>query len=165
MADSERAILSAGDSKTIDALILEVQDADTDALSGRTETLKAEVGVLNAEVAEHAAAHGDARRAFASIETQGLSAGGAAGTAEEARAELAERAEHYTLKRAQAVMLRWTIETYRARHQNRCYCAQAHCSTASPQADTRRCGLRRTASPRNSWESGMMDGRWWKSMR
>lgn len=118
LADSERAILAAGDGKTIEALILEAQDADMDALSGRTETLKAEIGVLNAEVAEHAAAHGDARRAFASIETQGLSASAAAGTAEEARAELAELAEHYILKRAQAVMLRWTIETYRARHQN-----------------------------------------------
>ncbi|MFS0789435.1 ATP-binding protein [Brevundimonas phoenicis] len=118
LADSERAILAAGDGKTVEALVAEAQDADMDALSGRTETLAAEIDVLNAEVAECAAANGDARRAFANLETDGLSASAAAGAAEEARAELGELAEHYILKRAQVVMLRWTIETYRARHQD-----------------------------------------------
>ena len=91
---------------------------DPDSLAARTETLAAELAELNAEVAAAAAAHGDAKRAFSSLEEEGPSAADAASQAEQARAELGVLSEHYILKRAQAVTLRWAIEQYRERHQD-----------------------------------------------
>ena len=77
-----------------------------------------ELAELNDEVAAAAAAHGDARRAFASLEAQGDPAVDAATDAEHARAELGVLSEQYILKRAQAVTLRGTIEQYREPHQD-----------------------------------------------
>jgi len=118
VANAETAIKSAGDGKGLEELIAALEGVDPDSLAARTETLAAEQAMLNAEVAVAAAAHGDAKRAFSSLEEEGPSAADAASHAEQARAELGVLSEHYILKRAQAVTLRWAIEQYRERHQD-----------------------------------------------
>lgn len=118
VANAEMAIKSAGDGKGLEELIAALEEVDPDSLAARTETLAAELAELNAEVAAAAAAHGDAKRAFSSLEEEGPSAADAASHAEQARAELSVLSEHYILKRAQAVTLRWAIEQYRERHQD-----------------------------------------------
>jgi uncharacterized protein YhaN len=118
VADTETAIKSAGDGKGLEELLDSLEGVDPDGLAARTKTLSSELADLNAEVDAAAAAHGDARRAFASFEQDGDSAVDAATDADHARAELAVLSEQYILKRAQAITLRWAIEQYRERHQD-----------------------------------------------
>lgn len=118
VVDAETAIKSAGDGKGLEELLAALEAVDPDGLAARTQTLAAELAELNDEVAAAASAHGDARRAFASLETQDDPAVDAATDAEQARAELGVLSEQYILKRAQAVTLRWAIEQYRERHQD-----------------------------------------------
>jgi uncharacterized protein YhaN len=118
VADTETAIKSAGDGMGLEELLDSLDGVDPDGLAARTQTLSSELADLNAEVDAAAAAHGDARRAFASLVQEGDSAIGAATDADHARAELAVLSEQYILKRAEAVTLRWAIEQYRERHQD-----------------------------------------------
>lgn len=118
IAATETAIKSAGDGKSLEELLAAQEGVDLDGLAGRTQTLSAELAALNEEVAAAAAAHGDARTAFASLETLVAPAAEAATDAEQARSELGVLTEQYILKRAQAVTLRWAIEQYRERHQD-----------------------------------------------
>lgn len=118
VADTETAIKSAGDGKGLEELLHSLEDIDPDGLAARTQALSSELADLNAEVDAAAVAHGDARRAFASLEQEGDSAIDAATDADHARAELAVLSEQYILKRAEAVTLRWAIEQYRERHQD-----------------------------------------------
>lgn len=118
VADTETAIKSAGDGKGLQELLDSLEGVDPDGLAARTQTLSSELADLNAEVDAAAAAHGDARRAFASLEQEGDSAVDAAADAGHARAELAVLSELYILKRAEAITLRWAIEQYRERHQD-----------------------------------------------
>ena len=118
VADTEMAIKSAGDGKGLEELLRSLEDVDPDDLAARTQALSSELSDLNAEVDAAAVAHGDARRAFASLEQEGDSAVDAANDADHARAELAVLSEQYILKRAEAVTLRWAIEQYRERHQD-----------------------------------------------
>lgn len=115
---TETAIKSAGDGKGLEELLDSLDGVDPDGLAARTQTLSSELADLNTEVDAAAAAHGDARRAFAGLEQEGDSAVVAATDADHARAELAVLSEQYILKRAQAVTLRWAIEQYRERHQD-----------------------------------------------
>ena len=118
VADTETAIKSAGDGKSLEELLGSLDGVDPDGLAARTQALSSELAELNVEVDAAAAAHGDARRAFASLEQEGDSAAGAATDADYARAELAVLSEQYILKRAEAKTLRWAIEQYRERHQD-----------------------------------------------
>ncbi|MEG8033565.1 AAA family ATPase [Sphingomonas aurantiaca] len=118
IAVTETAIKSAGDGKSLEELLAAQEGVDPDGLAGRTQTLSAELATLNGEVAAAAAAHGDARTAFAGLETTGAPAVDAATDAGQARSELGVLTEQYILKRAQAVTLRWAIEQYRERHQD-----------------------------------------------
>jgi uncharacterized protein YhaN len=118
VADTDAAIKSAGDGKGLEELLGSLEGVDPDGLASRTQTLSSELADLNAEVDAAAAAHGDARRAFASLEQEGDSAVDAATDADHARAELAVLSEQYILKRAEAITLRWAIEQYRERHQD-----------------------------------------------
>jgi uncharacterized protein YhaN len=118
VADAETAIVTAGDGKGLEELLAALDGVDPDSLAARSQSLAAELAALNNEVAAAATAHGDAMRAFASLETQGEPAVDAATDAEQARAELAVLSEQYVLKRAQALTLRWAIERYRERHQD-----------------------------------------------
>ena len=118
IAATETAIKSAGDGKSLEELLAAQEGVDADGLAGRTQTLSAELATLNGEVAAAATGHGDARTAFAGLETTGASAVDAATDAGQARSELGVLTEQYILKRAQAVALRWAIEQYRERHQD-----------------------------------------------
>lgn len=118
IAGAEAAIVAAGDGKGLDELIEAAEGVDPDSLAASTKNLASELTRLNAEVDEAAAALGDANRAFIALESDGASAVEAASDAEQARAELGVLSEHYILKRAQAVTLRWAIERYRESHQD-----------------------------------------------
>lgn len=118
VAETETAIKSAGDGKGLEELLVSLDGIDPDGLTSRSQTLSSELADLNAEVDTAAAEHGDARRAFASLELKGDSAVDAASDADHARAELSVLSEQYILKRAEAVTLRWAIEQYRERHQD-----------------------------------------------
>lgn len=118
VAAADNDILTNSDGYGLDELIAGLEGVDIDTLAARTQTRAAELARLNAEVAEAATAHGDARRAFSGMEAEGDEAVDAASATEEARAELAVLAEQYILKRAQAVSLRWAIEQYREHHQD-----------------------------------------------
>lgn len=118
IASVETSIVAEGDGYTLEELLAEVESVDTDSLAARSETLAGKLADANAEVAEAATARGDARRAFTTLGTEGGPAVDAATDAEQARAELGVLAEHYILKRAQVITLRWAIERYRERHQD-----------------------------------------------
>jgi len=118
VADAETAIKLAGDGKGLEELLEGLEGVDPDGLAAKTQTLSSDLAELNADVAAAAAAHGDARRAFAGLDDGADSAVDAATDAGQARAELAVLAEQYILKRAEAVTLRWAIEQYRERHQD-----------------------------------------------
>ncbi|WP_417594598.1 AAA family ATPase [Parasphingorhabdus sp.] len=118
VVEAETAIKAAGDGKGIEELIEALVGVDPDSMAARTQTLATELVELNDEVAAAATTHGDAKRAFAILESHGDPAVDAATDAEQARAELAVLSEQYILKRAQAVTLRWAIEQYRERHQD-----------------------------------------------
>lgn len=118
IATVEASIVAEGDGYTLAELLVEVEGADTDSLASRAGTLAGNLTELNDEVAAAATAHGDARRTFANLETEGAPAVDAATDAEQARAELGVLSEHYILKRAQIVTLGWAIERYRERHQD-----------------------------------------------
>jgi uncharacterized protein YhaN len=118
VADTETAIKSAGDGKGLEELLDSLEGIDPDGLASKSQTLSSELADLNGKVDAEAGAHGDARRAFASLEQAGDSAVDAATDADHARAELAVLSEQYILKRAEAVTLRWAIEQYRESHQD-----------------------------------------------
>lgn len=118
VASAETAIKEAGDGKSLEELLDALMGVDVDSLAAKTQTIAAELAERNEEVAAAAAAYGDAKRVFASLETDVDSAADAASAAEQARAELAVLSEQFILKRAQAVTLRWAIEQYRELHQD-----------------------------------------------
>ena len=89
--------------------------ARLDELAGHISRLEARLKELNDEVDLAATAHGDARSAFAALDNSATSAADAAADAEQAKSELEVLAEHYILKRAQAVTLKWAIEKFRER--------------------------------------------------
>ena len=118
LAETERGIVADGDGFALDDLVAAVAAVDHDELAGRVSSLHARRAELNAAVDEAATAHGDARRTFEMLDAGATSAADAAADAEQARSELEVLAEHYILKRAQAVTLKWAIEQYRERHQD-----------------------------------------------
>lgn len=118
LSATERQIIREGDGLSLDDLVAAVSDADPDQIAERVSALNSRLGQLNLEVDRAAAAHGAGQAAFEALNSGGTSAVNAATDAEQARAELEVLTEHYILKRAQAVTLRWTIEKYRERHQD-----------------------------------------------
>lgn len=118
IAAMEKAIVDAGDGLALHDLLVEVEASDPDRIAKHLSSLSSQLGELNLTVDEAATAHGDARSTFAGLNTQGTSAVDAAADAEQARSEMEVLSEHYILKRAQAVTLKWAIEKYRERHQD-----------------------------------------------
>lgn len=117
-ASTERRIVEEGDGLTLDALVAVVSASDPEQIAGQASGLDARLKELNDAVDQAATARGDARSTFAALNTEARSAVASAADAEQARSELAVLAEHYILKRAQVLTLRWAIETYRERHQD-----------------------------------------------
>ncbi|MQT12805.1 YhaN family protein [Segnochrobactrum spirostomi] len=118
LSETERAIVAGGDGFGLDVLLAAVSAADPDTLAGRVAALTADLAALNGEADAAASAHGEAKRAFADLEAGTTSAADAAADAAQARSELEVLAEHYILKRAEALTLKWAIEQYRERHQD-----------------------------------------------
>lgn len=118
LAATDRRILEDADGLALEEAIAAVSASSPDEIAGHIASLTSRLQELNDEVDLAATAHGDARSAFAALDTDGTAALAAAAEAEQAKAELEVLAEHYILKRAQAVTLRWAIEKYRERHQD-----------------------------------------------
>lgn len=118
IATTEKAIVEAGDGLALNDLLAAVEASDPDQLAERLSSLGSQLEELNLTVDEAATAHGDARSTFAGLDTEGTSAVDAAADAEQARSELEVLSEHYILRRAQAVTLKWAIEKYREKHQD-----------------------------------------------
>jgi len=118
LRETEHLIIAGGDGLGLEVLVTAASEHIPDLIAGQVATLNSTLAQLNADVDGAATAHGEAKRAFASLDTGDASAAGAATAAEQARAELEVLAEHYILKRAQAVTLKWAIEQYRERHQD-----------------------------------------------
>lgn len=118
ITEAEKQIITNGDGYDLDALLTAVVEVDPDTVSTRSETVERELVDLNTRISEAARAHGDARRAFAQLETGSGGAIDAATDAATARAEMEVQAEAYILRRVQAVTLRWAIERYRKKHQD-----------------------------------------------
>lgn len=118
LIETDRLIVADGDGFSIDDLVAAVSCIDPDEVAGRVSSLDSKLIELNTHVDEAAAAHGDARRTFADLEDGATSASDAAADVEQARSELEVLAEHYILKRAQMLTLKWAIEQYRERHQD-----------------------------------------------
>lgn len=118
IARLEREIVAAGDGLSLDELLVVIAASEPDSISFQVENLNAKLQVINSNADEAATAHGDARRAFLALEVETTSAVQAAADAAQARSELETLAEHYILKRAEAVSLQWAIEKYRERNQN-----------------------------------------------
>jgi uncharacterized protein YhaN len=117
-AATERRIVEDADGLTLEEAVAAVSVSSPEEIAGHIASLTLRLQELNDEVDLAATAHGDARSAFAALDTGGTAAVSAAADAEQAKAELEVLAEHYILKRAQAVTLRWAIEKYRERHQD-----------------------------------------------
>jgi len=118
IAATERAIVEAGDGLALNDLLAAVEVSDPDQIAERSSSLTSQLEELNLTVDEAATAHGDARSTFAGLRTDGRLAVDAAADAEQARSELEVLSEHYILKRAQAITLKWAIEKYREKHQD-----------------------------------------------
>lgn len=115
---AQERIIADGDGLALADLVAEVQAADPGQTAKTVADLEVRLAELNSEVDEAAGAHGNARAAFAALDTDATLAVDAATDAEQARAELEVLAEHYILKRTQAVTLKWAIEKYREKHQD-----------------------------------------------
>lgn len=118
IAATEKAIVEAGDGLALNDLLAAVEASDPNQIAERLSSLGSQLDELNLAVDAAATAHGDARSTFAGLDTEGTSAVDAAADAEQARSELEVLSEHFILKRAQAVTLKWAIEKYRERHQD-----------------------------------------------
>jgi uncharacterized protein YhaN len=117
LAEVERMIAAEGEGHSLADLEASWRASDTDRLAGRALELDSELEVVNDRITETANALGDARRAFEALD-QGPAAADAAADAAQARAEMDVLAEAYLLKRAEVVILKWAIETYRERRQD-----------------------------------------------
>ena len=118
LAAAEAGAVRGGEGHAPDAPDAQWRAADPDAVAARADALGPLLADANARVASVAEAAGEAKRAFAALDLPGGDAAGAAGDAEQARAEMAAQAEAYLLKRAQALTLRWAIERYRQERQD-----------------------------------------------
>jgi uncharacterized protein YhaN len=113
----EQEILAAGDGHTLAHLLAEAAGTDPDGLAAAATTAEKLLETLGRQIADAATATGQARHAFAALD-HGADAALAAADLEAARASIAAEAEAYLIRRAQAVTLKWAIDTYRARQQN-----------------------------------------------
>ena len=118
IAKIEQDIVSAGDGLSLVDLIAAISASDPETILDQVDILNARIAEINDVADDAATAHGDARQAFMALQVETTSAVDAAADAAQARSELEALAEHFILKRAEAVTLKWAIETYRKRNQN-----------------------------------------------
>ena len=118
IAKIKQDIVNAGDGLSLADLIAAISASDPETILDQVDILNARIAEINDVADDAATAHGDARQAFMALQVETTSAVDAAADAAQARSELEALAEHFILKRAEAVTLKWAIETYRKRNQN-----------------------------------------------
>jgi uncharacterized protein YhaN len=109
-------VVSAGDGATVEALIAANLGTSSDDLRTRSEELKAAIQVLNDDIASVGDDYTRAMSAFEAIDDR-ADAAVAMEEKTQAQAEMEFQVEAYVCKRAQASLLRWTIERYRRERQ------------------------------------------------
>lgn len=114
----ETEMVDKGDGYGLEQLLEALALTTPDQIALRREQSSDEADELDDLISDAARTYGDARRRFEDLDVDGHSAADAQADAEAARAEMANQAEAYLMKRTQAVMLRWAIEKYRKRHQD-----------------------------------------------
>jgi len=118
LEEAERQILADGDGYALADLIAAWEACDPDETASRAQAIDHDLAILTDETTTAANALGEARRIFAELDNRPQGAADALADAEAARAEMAAQAELYILKRAQSMMLRWTMDRYRERRQD-----------------------------------------------
>ncbi len=113
----EQTILRESEGYSLDAAVAETEAADPAGLAEAVGAVQARIATLDADIARTAQEVGQARAALASLD-RGADAALAAADERQARAAMAAEAETYLLKRAQAVMLKWAIDTYRRQQES-----------------------------------------------
>jgi uncharacterized protein YhaN len=112
----EAEILTLGEGYPLTALVEAARGADPDALADETRSLADAMAALNAEVEAASAARQAADSAFKALDDRPDAAIAAFDLAE-TRSEMAFQAELYVRKRAEAKLLRASIDRYRAEKQ------------------------------------------------
>jgi uncharacterized protein YhaN len=114
----EQAMLADGDGHKIAHLVAEAEGRDPETLAAQADQLDRRIEELDRQIAATAREAGEAQLEFAALDHGGVDAAAAAADAEQARAAMAMEAEAYLVKRAQWVMLKWAMDTYRERQQS-----------------------------------------------
>ncbi|MDB5575335.1 MAG: hypothetical protein JWR80_511 [Bradyrhizobium sp.] len=109
-------IIAAGGGPTLDALLAEIEDTESTALSARGTSLQEEIALLSDDIARLTGEHVAATAEFQRLDV-GPDVAIAVADAEQARAEMADLAEAYLRKRAEIALLRWGIDRYRSSKQ------------------------------------------------
>jgi uncharacterized protein YhaN len=113
---AEAEMVAHGDGLVLTDLIASAKDADPDALTSEAAALTDQLRSLNREIEDASAGRQAAETAFKALDDR-PDAAIAAFEMAEARSELAFQAELYVRKRAQAKLLRASIDRYRAEKQ------------------------------------------------
>lgn len=114
--DLTRAILEAGDGLGLEALLAEAAGGDAAELAAKSEGLQGQLSTVSDEATTVAALRTEAQVRFRQVDDRPDAAIAAADQAQ-ARAEMGAQAEAYVRKRAEAALLRWTVDRYRAEKQ------------------------------------------------
>lgn len=109
--------LKAGDGPGLNALLDEAEKADPETTDKREQELEDDISEIDDRVTDVAQQLGEARTSFNQIDT-GTAAVDAAADAELSRGQMDQEAETYLLKKAQAVLLRWTLQRNRQSGQS-----------------------------------------------
>ncbi|MCW3848099.1 AAA family ATPase [Sphingomonas sp. LB-2] len=115
---AEREIVAEGDAYALADLVTAWEACDPDENANRAQAIDQELATLTDQITTAANSLGEARRIFAELDDRPQGAADALADAEAARAEMAAQVEIYILKRAQSLMLRWTMDRYRERRQD-----------------------------------------------
>lgn len=117
IAEIEREIAKSGDGVALVDLEEACREEDADALGRSAGDLRARQEELTLAAREAAGLCAKARTEFETLDS-GDKAAAAASDLAAARAEMSVQADAYVVNRAQALIMKWAIERYRARHQN-----------------------------------------------
>ncbi len=114
--DQTRAILDAGDGLGLDALLAEAAGGDAAELAAKSDGLRDQLRAVSDEATTVAVLRTEAQVRFRQVDDRPDAAIAAADQAQ-ARAEMGAQAEAYVRKRAEAALLRWTVDRYLAEKQ------------------------------------------------
>lgn len=111
-----KEIVGLGDGLSLDELVQDTEASDAIVLKGQADALSDQLDELNATIERLSAECSAAEAAFRALD-DGPDAAVAAADLAQARSEMEFQAEAYVQKRAEASLLRWTIDRYRRERQ------------------------------------------------